>query len=249
MPRPTADEKAKARIAQLEELVASQRDTIEMQAVRISEVIEQLSIATAKPHRKFRRRVLEHGPLQITVKPMEEIGNDEVYVEHVGESLVVLVGAAAQAARGGAIVPQARLRIPIGESARPAQTVEAQGPVEGTSDIRPAGIPEFVRKLMQSATDVNAAIAIGAQYGVSAEDASAIAIGAQDLTAGLLPPELVAGPPNAVLQKQGDPKRPGGYQIRDTISAAQAREYGWDGVSPRPTNWVDPDRAPDATTH
>lgn len=217
--------------------MSSQAQTLEDVGRELAEARVQLAAIKAKPVRAFRGRRLEHGPLRVSITPVEEVGDVEVYVEHRGDSLVILVGAAAVAARGGQIV---RLDQPAPATyAAPAMNPGAQ---QLGGIYRPMTQADI--KAIQMMTDVSQAIAYGAQFGLDADAASALAVGNIDMTTGLVPPELLAGPPNVTLQMQTDPSKPGGWQDRSEAAAVAQRFSGYTGLGPRPPNWVDPDAAP-----
>jgi hypothetical protein len=131
-----------------------------------------------------------------------------------------------------------RRRIPVGQQ----QFVSESQPQPLVAGRQP--LPANVERMMQETVDVNQAIAIGAQYGLTADESAAIAVGTVNLTAGALPAEMLAGAPNVTLAPQADPRRAGGYQLRDTVTQENARQHGWSGIGPRPPGFVDPYAVP-----
>jgi hypothetical protein len=243
-PKKTPDERLRDRVAQLEGLVESQAAQVEGLAQTNANLNAALVQATTKPARSFRGRTIEHGPLKVTIRPVEQIPDAEIYLKQDGDVLVILIGDAARLARGGVrgdwAVPTSA---PVGIVA-PAPTPDA-APVGNGLVARPLTQQHIAH--MQRMTDVNQAIDYGAQFGLDAEASASLAIGAADLTTGLVPTELLAGPPNVMLQPQKDPKSEGGFQLRDEVTAANAREIGWSGVGQRPPGWVDPHAPPKET--
>lgn len=246
-PKKTPDERMRERVSQLEGLVESQAATIELQAQRIEQQRLDLIAATTKPARLFRGRTIEHGPLKLTIKPVEQIADAEIYLKQDGDVVVILIGDAARLARTGvrgdwAVPTQAPTEI-----APPAPTSEAvAAAVAATTALSRRmwdQLTDFqrkqVQKNLQAFDDVSAAIDYGAQFGLRAEEVSELSVNA-DLTTGMLPAELTSGPPNVSLQPQRDPRVEGGFQLRDEVAAANAREVGWNGLGRRPPGWVDP---------
>lgn len=234
--RPTNESKMRDELLALRAFVEQQSVTIAAQSERIAKLSAEKSVS-----RLFRKRRLEHGPLQVSIVPVEaDVASSEVEIQHVGESLIILVGEAARRARDG-FVPQVVHRP---SDAREPQSLEIGAPADSAPlptrrraamELTPAAI-----KTMQQMTDVSQIIQYGAQFGLDASEAAAYAIGATDMTAGLAPAELYAGTPNVVLQRQGDPRHAGGYQLDPEQDVVDG--YGWRGIGQRPANWSDPDK-------
>lgn len=105
--RATADDRLKKRLDE----VAADRDAkagiIAAQQGEIEQLRDMVRELTTPKDRPFRTRKIPHGALDVTVRGAEAT-ESEVWIEHVGEHLLILVGAAARRARGGGGVEQPR---------------------------------------------------------------------------------------------------------------------------------------------
>lgn len=186
---------------------------------QLREVVGQLT--AAKPSRPFRARTLFHGGLDVKLKG-SELAESDVWIEHRGEVLVILVGQAARAAYGGARISEPARFIASNE-------VEKQEDRQGSlASMRPqVDLQEL--ELQRVGLDANSLGANVSLFGqplanVFTDDGRPVV--------------------NASVAPQGDPRRPGGWQDR-TEAAVIAQQYaGYTGQGPRPAGWIDPDTQP-----
>lgn len=189
----------------------------ELQQLR--EVVGQLT--AEKPGRPFRARTLLHGGLDVKLKGAD-VAEGEIWIEHRGEVLVILVGQAARAAYGGHVINTKQVTIsePLSESAHK------------TSAERTIGRPQVdlqeleLQRVGLDATSLGANVSLFGQplSSVFTDDGRPVV--------------------NASVAPQGDPRHPGGWQDR-TEAAVVAQQYGgYTGQGPRPAGWVDPDTQP-----
>ena len=184
--------------------------------------LEQLRgmVAAAKPGRAFRPRTLYHGGLDVKLKGVE-VAEDEVWIEHRGEVMVILVGNAARAAYGGGLQKGEEPRtisMPLSESAYKTST-------ERTIERPQVDLQELELKRVGLGS-LDAASPFGPQLAnVFTDDGQPVV--------------------NAAVAPQGDPRRPGGWQDRTEAAVIAQQAYGgYSGSGPRPAGWVDPDSQP-----
>jgi hypothetical protein len=188
---------------------------------QLREVVGQFT--AAKPGRAFRARTLYHGDLDVKLRGAGLVESD-VWIEHRGEVLVILVGSAARAAYGGGA---ARVVDPARFVA--SNEVEKQ---EGRQAAPSAQRPQVdlqeleLQRVGLDATSLGANVSLFGQplASVFTDDGRPVV--------------------NASVAPQGDPRRPGGWQDRSEVAAVAQQYGGYTGQGPRPARWVDPDAQP-----
>jgi hypothetical protein len=173
-------------------------------------------LGAKKPARSFRARTILVGDLDVKLKA-NELSEEDVWIEQVGDSLHIFVGAAARAARSG-LRPLA------------APSIERQifaGPESGQSPVLSAPRVDVQDALLMSVglPSLAATSPFGASLTepVTTEDGRVVT--------------------NAAIAPQADPRRPGGWQDRSEAQVVAERYGGYTGEGPRPAGWQDPDLA------
>lgn len=195
-------------------LVAQQS---ELQQLR--EVVGQLT--ATKPGRAFRGRTLLHGGLDVKLKGAD-VMEHEVWIEHRGEVLVILVGQAAAAARDGnnlhaSFDKPRKLEGPLSD---PAHKTSTERTIE-----RPQVDLQELELQRVGLGSLGAASPFGEQLAsVFTDDGRPVV--------------------NAAVSPQSDPRQPGGWQDRTEAAEVAQRFGGYTGNGPKPAGWVDPDAQP-----
>lgn len=191
----------------------------ELQQLR--EVVEQLT--AARPGRPFRARTLFHGGLDVKLKGADVAEND-VWIEHRGEVLVILVGQAALAAYGGGM---AEIDKKVNSHFVASNEVAKQEERRDVQKIAQVDLQELeLQRVGLSADSLGANVSLFGQplANVFTDDGRPVV--------------------NASVAPQGDPRRPGGWQDRSEAAAVAQQYGGYTGQGPRPVGWVDPDTQP-----
>jgi hypothetical protein len=210
-------EAAQGKIAELTEASTAQQAEIEQLRAAVTE------LTAPKPRRVFRARTILHGGLDVKLRGVE-LAENEVWIEHVGETLVIVVGPAAEAAHAGRALPAAPRR---------ARAEEGQPPPESTAHaVRPQ--VDLQELELQSVGVKMDSIAATSPFG--------------DISRPLMMEDgrVVT---NAALGPQQSPRTPGGYQDRSEEAVIAAQQYGgYTGKGPKPAGWIDPDLQPPPAT-
>lgn len=222
MPRKKQVEKGQdARLTKALSTVESQRAALlaqqsELQQLR--DVVGQL--AAPKPGRPFRGRTLFHGGLDVKLKGTD-VTENEVWIEHRGEVLVILVGQAAAAAYSGGPVR-------VADPARFGASNEVEKQEERRAPLavhRPQVDLQELELQRVGLGSLDAASPFGQQLAsVFTDDGRPVV--------------------NAAVAPQSDPRQPGGWQDRTEAAEIAQRFGGYDGRGPKPAGWVDPDAQP-----
>lgn len=230
------DSRLKRRIEAQTQTIEQQRETIQAQQAELDGLREAYRDATAeKPGRAFRKRKLFHGALDIAISG-SDVTEDEVHIEHVGESLLILVGDAAILARGDAQAGVRREpRYGTADVARAiAATPQSSTTVENFNGQYPAP-PQSGSTYQPPPLDPHTAADLALAKTLQPEAFDVFGLSAPQYTDS---GQLVT---NAALVPQGDPRRPGSVQDRSN-AAAGAAYGGYNGLGPAPAGWVDPDK-------
>lgn len=215
---------ADARLTKALSAVESQKAALAAQQSEVQQLREVVGQLTAtKPGRAFRGRTLLHGGLDVKLKA-HDLAENEVWIEHRGEVLVILVGQAAAAAYGGVVR--------IGELTNSSISEQTPNPAyktstERTIDRQQVDLQELeLQRVGLDATSLGANVSLFGQplANVFTDDGRPVV--------------------NAAVGPQGNPHAPGGWQDR-TEAAEIAQHYGgYTGQGPKPAGWVDPDAQP-----
>jgi hypothetical protein len=191
---------------------------------QLREVVGQLT--AAKPGRAFRARTLYHGDLDVKLRGAG-LAESDVWIEHRGEVLVILVGSAARAAYSGGMAEIDKLNNSSISSERPLSDPAHNMRTERTTARPQVDLQELeLQRVGLDATSLGANVSLFGQplASVFTDDGRPVV--------------------NASVAPQGDPRRPGGWQDRSEVAAVAQQYGGYTGQGPRPAGWVDPDAQP-----